>query len=93
MEQKEFKSAFGRVGCHTVNIGEVLQAFDEKYVSEEGGIIKLNLAGYLGVSQMLINKLKESMKECENKDLVIDLGDGPAAEILESILRAIGFEL
>lgn len=93
VEQKDFNSAFGKVGCHIENVGEILTQFDSDYVTEDGNIIKLNLAGYIGVSQLLINKLKESMEECEGKTIEIDLGDGPAATVLEGILKALGFNL
>lgn len=90
---KSYKSTFGQAGCHIENIGEILMEFDNKFISEDGGIIKLGVDDYLALTQMLLDKFKESLKECEGKEIVIDFGDGPVANTAEMLLRALGFKL
>ena len=48
----EYKSGFGKSGCHIENIGELLQEFDAEYVADDGKVIQLKGAANL-VEQVL----------------------------------------
>lgn len=85
----EFKSGFGRSGCHIENIGEMLQEFDVKYVTDEGKVIKLNGEAVLALMGDLYVKFEETMLECEGKQIEIEFGDSVTANLLEQIVKFV----
>jgi len=85
----EFNSGFGKAGCHIENIGELLQAFDENYVAEDGDVIKLSGLGVISLLGDLYDKFVESMQECEGKTIEIEFGDSPTANLLETFVKFI----
>ena len=89
----ELKSKVGKAGCHIENVGELLQEFDADFITESGNVINLTAEQYFDLLQLLMNKFKETMLECEGKEVKIDFGDGPVANILEGILKTLGFDL
>ena len=84
----EFKSNVGRVGCHTINIGELLQNIDINFATSEQKISipveKLPL-----LAGMVWSKLRETFQECEGKTLVIEFGDSAGANAMEAILKLL----
>lgn len=85
----EYKSGFGRSGCHIENIGELLQEFDAEYVTDDGKVIKLDGEAVLSLMADLFAKFEETMFECENKTVEIEFGDSVTANLLEQVIKFV----
>jgi len=88
-ETQEFKGAVGKAGCHIENVGELLQEFDGRFVSEDGKVVKLGTDQVFQLMGMLYNKFAETLLECEGKELTIEFGDSATANLAEQILQFI----
>lgn len=86
---EEFKSGFGKAGCHIENIGELLQEFDAEFVDEVGGPVKLEGTDVLKLMGLLYNKFVETFAECEGREVVIEFGDSVGANLAESLVKLI----
>lgn len=84
---EEFKTNLGKVGCHTINVGELFVQLDTQFGSEEEGKVKIPVEKLPEVLGITWGKLKETFLECEGKELVVDFGDTPGANAFESLFK------
>lgn len=88
-ETQEFKSGFGKAGCHIENVGELLQEFDTTFVDGEGSVVKLDGGDALKLISMLYGKFEETLLECEGKTIEIEFGDSATANLAEQLVKFI----
>lgn len=84
---EKFNTKLGNVGCHTVNIGLLLQQIDAQFVDATGEKIKIPVEKVPLLLGILYNKIKQSFEECEGKKLEIDLGSTTTANAIENLLK------
>jgi len=85
----EFNSSVGKAGCHIENVGELIQAFDSEYVNDEGKVIKIGGEVALAIMGDLFRKLQETFEECEGKEIQVEFGDSPTANLMEQLVQFI----
>jgi hypothetical protein len=88
METK-FNSGIGKVGCHMENVAELLQDFDNEYITVDGEVIKLSGEVALTLMGDLFRKFQETVRECEGKVIEVEFGDSPTANLLEQLVEFI----
>ncbi len=74
-----------QAGCHIENLGDVLVKLDA-HVTDDNNAIVIKPGQVPSLMVFLYDKLVETMKECEDKDLVLDFGDSALATTAESIV-------
>lgn len=88
-----FKDVLGKSECYFGNIAELAGELDEVIVQQPDGKIILNLEGSVAVINTVWAKIKETVKECEGKDLEVNLPDGLVGMIVGAALSAVGIKL
>lgn len=83
----EFKTKLGNVGCHTINLGELLGQIDSQVLTVEGDKIKIPIDKVPVLLGITWTKLKETFRECEGKELVIEFGDTTSTNMIETLLK------
>lgn len=86
--QTEFKTPIGRIGCHTVNLGEFFQSLDSQFGNEVDGKVKIPFEKWFTLMGLAWNKIQETYQECEGKEIVIEFGSTPFANVMEQLVKA-----
>lgn len=86
--------ALRKIGCYIQNSEELLEQFRAKFIDPETGqIVKIDFATGVKLAQEFWDKFKEIAKECEGKEISVQLPGGILGLILGAALAAIGFRL
>lgn len=88
-----FKDVLGKSECYLGNLAELAARLDDVTVTDEDGKIILDLKGTVAVINTVWSQVKETVKECEGKDLEVNLPDGIIGNILAAALGVIGIQL
>lgn len=91
---KSLGDSLAAVSCLGQNAVELINDFRSKYIDPATG--RLNVDTFeegVAAFQTLWDKIKETVKECYNEEVVIDLGDSLGARIFVLLLAAIRFKL
>lgn len=83
----EFKTKVGSVGCHTVNIGELLMQIDTQFAVGDDPKIKIPVEKLPLFIGLLWSKIQETFRECEGREVEIDFGDSAGANAIENLLK------
>jgi hypothetical protein len=85
--EKQFNTSIGKSGCHIMNVAELLMKIDVQFYDENEKTIKVPLEKVPLLAGIVWSKLKETFEECEGKEIVIDFGDSPTSNAIESFLK------
>lgn len=82
------KSPFGDIACYSMNFAELASEIN---VHLEGNKVKFTWREYVQLAQIIWNKIKETSRECANKEIEIKL---PAKlSLVSAAFSLIGFKL
>jgi hypothetical protein len=89
----DVQNKFKDLGCYVVNVGELLTEIGDKFVEENNKIVISWPDGYRDLIQTLINKIDETLQECEGKELVFEVPQGIVGEIIKMVIKTLGFDV
>lgn len=78
-----------RSGCFIENFGELLQEIGTFADPNDEGTIKIPSDKLPALFGKIWLKIKESFNECEGKEVVIEFGDSPSANLAETVITFI----
>lgn len=82
------KSPLGDVACYSFNFAELTQDIS---VHLENNKIKFTWREYVQLAQIIWDKIKETSKECANKQIEVKLP--PKLSLISAAFALIGFKL
>ena len=82
------KSPLGDVACYSFNFAELTQDIS---VHLENNKIKFTWREYVQLAQIIWDKIKETSKECANKQIEVKLP--PKLSLISAAFSLIGFKL
>ncbi len=77
-----------KVGCYTINVGEMLTDLSETSTFE-GDKIKISYTNILQLIQLLHDNIAETLQECEQKQLVITLPKGLIGSTIKTLVEDV----
>jgi hypothetical protein len=78
----------GDVACYSMNFAELASEIN---VHLEGNKVKFTWREYIQLAQIIWNKIKETSKECANKEISVSLP--PKFSLISAAFALIGFKL
>jgi hypothetical protein len=84
------KSPLGDVACFAFNFAELSQEISV-FISEDGKRVKFTWREYIQLAQIIWDKIKETSKECANKQIEVKLP--PKLSLISAAFALIGFKL
>ena len=92
-ENKDLKEQLEKLSqglnCYSLNASEFIQEFNAKFVSDDGKIIKLTFTSGTEIANSIWEKVKETLKECEGREIVVVVPTGIKGLIVNSALSVI----
>ena len=82
------KSPIGDIACYSMNFAELAS---EVNVFMEGNKVKFTWREYIKLAQIIWDKIKETSKECANKQIEVKLP--PKLSLISAAFSLIGFKL
>ena len=82
------KSPIGDIACYSMNFAELAS---EVNVFMEGNRVKFTWREYIKLAQIIWDKIKETSKECANKQIEVKLP--PKLSLISAAFALIGFKL
>lgn len=82
------KSPIGDIACYSMNFAELA---GEVNVYLESNKIKFTWRQYIQLAQIIWDKIKETSKECANKEISVSLP--PKFSLISAAFALIGFKL
>ena len=82
------KSPIGDIACYSMNFAELAS---EVNVFMEGNKVKFTWREYIKLAQIIWDKIKETSKECANKQIEVKLP--PKLSLISAAFALIGFKL
>jgi hypothetical protein len=82
------KSPLGDIACYSMNFAELA---GEVNVFLEGNKVKFTWREYIKLAQIIWDKIKETSKECANKEISVSLP--PKFSLISAAFALIGFKL
>jgi hypothetical protein len=89
----EGKNTLEDVGCYVTNVGELMTAIGDGFVTEDNKVVVKFPDGVKTLIQTLIDKVDETLQECEGKELVFDVPEGVVGETVKFAVKALGFNV
>jgi len=80
-------STVGIVGCFVENAGEAIVEFDNKFYDIDSNSVKIKGDDVIQVIGVMWKKLEESYGECLDKEIKIEFGDSPTANLAEMLVK------
>ena len=93
MADVEVKNTLEDVGCYVTNVGELFTAIGQDFTTEDNKVVVAWPDGYRKLVQTLVDKVDETLQECEGKELVFDIPEGLGGELIKSAVKILGFEI
>lgn len=87
------KNTLDDVQCYVGNTQELLQDLEGEVFEDDGTVIKFNIEKGGVLAQVLWNQLRETILECEGKQLVVQYPEGFAGAALQLIFQLANFRL
>ncbi len=84
------KSPIGDIACYSLNFAELAQEISV-FISEDGKKVKFTWRQYIQLAQIIWDKIKETSKECANKEISVSLP--PKFSLISAAFALIGFKL
>lgn len=78
-----------RIGCHNINLGELLVDVGAYVDPNDDGSITLPLSKVPTVLGKFFLKLEQTFKDCEGKEFKIEVGDSKTADAFEISLGVL----
>ncbi len=91
--RRSFKDVLSGAECYLGNLEELAGELDEVLVEDEEGQIVLTFDGVKSVVQVVWDKVKETVLECQGKEIVVKLPEGLVGNLLAATLQLLGFKL
>lgn len=79
------KLTVDEIGCHIQNVGDVLVQLDA-HVTDDNSKIVIKPSQVPKLLVFLYDSLVDSLKECEDKDLVLDFGNSALSNTFEGVI-------
>ena len=93
IKQTSLKNVLEKTECYTQNVAELAEEIGAEVI-ENGQVVQIDWRTVISLLQIIWDKVKESVFECENgKELIVKLPPGMVGSILSSVLAFLGIRL
>lgn len=79
--------------CYSTNLAELLAEGADEFIDSDGKFLKFDFSLAVKLINVFWAKIKETILECEGKEVEIKFPTGPIGVIISTLLAALGIRI